>query len=139
MRTRAILIVSAAVVLALPALAQQPASPQPTPSTPTQNNASPASSSATLPEGGADETAIEEVSGANPSTALTPPSPPVEYPGWARRDPWTVGAVDSGRLGLGDAPWGTADGQFLSILMRRMQTPVASRWVHIALRDALLA
>jgi hypothetical protein len=64
---------------------------------------------------------------------------PVEYPGWARRDPWNVGAVDSRNLGLGEVPWGTAGGPFLSTLMRRMQTPLASRWAHIALRDALLA
>jgi hypothetical protein len=40
---------------------------------------------------------------------------------------------------LGNEPWGTADGAFLSTLMRRMQTPLASRWAHIALRDGLLA
>ncbi len=37
------------------------------------------------------------------------------------------------------SPWGTADGAFLSSLMRSMDTPLASRWVHMALRDALLA
>jgi hypothetical protein len=140
MRTKLVLIASAAVVLALPALAQQSAPPQPTSSAPAaavQNNSiSPDSS---LPEGGADETAVEEVSSSNPSVAPTGPSPPVEYPGWARRDPWAVGAVDSRSLGLGAAPWGTADGEFLSTLMRRMRTPLASRWAHIALRDALLA
>jgi hypothetical protein len=40
---------------------------------------------------------------------------------------------------LSDDAWGTASGPFLSTLMRRMQTPVASRWAHIALRNALLA
>jgi hypothetical protein len=135
MRTKFILIASAAVVLALPALAQQAAQPQPAP---TQTPSAP-SSAQPLPEGGADETAVEEVSNSNPSTAVVPPSPPVEYPGWARRDPWNVGALDSGKLGLGDAPWGAANGPFLSTLMRRMQTPLASRWAHIALRDALLA
>ena len=89
---------------------------------------------------GADETAVEEVSAANPSAAASlPPSPPVEYPGWARRDPWIVGGLDPAVLGLGDAPWGAASGAFLSTLMRRMDTPLASRWAHIALRDALLA
>ena len=34
---------------------------------------------------------------------------------------------------------GDASGAFLSTLMRRMDTPLASRWAHIALRDALLA
>ena len=131
MHTKAILIVSAAVILALPALAQQAAPPQPT-----QNSAASSSSPQALPEGGADETAVEEVSSSNQSAALGPPSPPVEYPGWARRDPWNVGPLNS--AGLGAEPWGTADGSFLSTLMRRMRTPIASRWAHIALRDALL-
>ena len=135
MRSRAILIASAAVVLALPALAQQ--STMTTTTVPMQNSVAPPQS--TLPEGGADETAIEEVSAANPSAAPAPPSPPVEYPGWARRDPWNVGPLDPHQLGLGEAPWGSADGPFLSTLMRRMRTPIASRWAHIAIRDALLA
>jgi hypothetical protein len=92
-----------------------------------------------LPEGGADETAVEEVSNANSVTTLVPPTPPVEYPGWARRDPWTVGPLDPRDAGVGDDAWGRASGPFLSTLMRRMSTPLASRWVHIALRDALLA
>jgi len=140
MRTKLLLIASAAVVLALPALAQQSAPPQPAPVTPAPSqNGAVSSSPSTLPEGGADETAVEEVSNSNPNAALVPPSPPVEYPGWARRDPWMVGAIESRSLGLGEEPWGTANGPFLSTLMRRMQTPLASRWAHIALRDALLA
>jgi len=144
MRTKAILIASAALILALPAIAQQAAQPQPaTPVTPPSavQNAPASSASSTLPEGGADETAVEEVSSPNSSanSALLPPSPPVEYPGWARRDPWTVGAIDPRNAGLGEAPWGTVDGAFASTLMRRMHTPIASRWAHIALRDALLA
>ena len=70
---------------------------------------------------------------------LQPPAPPVEYPGWARRDPWTVGPLSPRDASLGDDAWGSANGEFLSVLMRRMHTPLASRWVHIALRDALLA
>ena len=140
MRTKLLLIASAAVVLALPALAQQSAPPQLTPVTPAPSqNGAVSSSPSALPEGGADETAVEEVSNSNPNAALVPPSPPVEYPGWARRDPWMVGAIESRSLGLGEEPWGTANGPFLSTLMRRMQTPLASRWAHIALRDALLA
>ena len=140
MHTKAFLIASAAVILALPALAQQSSPPQPAPA-PVQNGVAPASSpSAALPEGGADETAVEEVSAANPSQAASlPPSPPVEYPGWARRDPMTVGVLDARSLGLGEAPWGTADGSFVSTLLRRMKTPIASRWAHIAIRDGLLA
>ena len=48
------------------------------------------------------------------------------------------GSIPS-ELGLGADPWGGASGAFLSTLMRRMDTPIASRWAHIALRNALLA
>ena len=143
MRTKLLLIASAAVVLALPAIAQQTA-----PSLPPVANPAPAAQTANpaatpqdstvdevSPEGGTDETAVEAVSNQN----LQPPAPPVEYPGWARRDPWTAGVINPADARLSSDAWGSASGQFLSTLMRRMQTPLASRWVHIALRDALLA
>jgi hypothetical protein len=50
-----------------------------------------------------------------------------------------VGPLDPASHGLTANPWGGASGAFLSTLMRRMDTPLASRWAHIALRDALLA
>jgi hypothetical protein len=127
------------VVLALPALAQQTAQPQPAPATPAATptpTPSPTPSTAVAPsEEGADESAVEEVA----SAQLQPPAPPVEYPGWARRDPWTVGALEPESAGLTAGAWGGANGPFLSTLMRRMRTPLASRWAHIALRDALLS
>ena len=136
MRIKPLLIASAAVALSLPVLAQQAPQPAPAPVQP------PATSVPTAPQSTAgaetapsDETAVEEISNLN----LPPPPPPVEYPGWARRDPWVVGSLDPVREGLGDEPWGAASGAFLSTLMRRMETPIASRWAHIALRDALLA
>jgi hypothetical protein len=147
MPIKPVLIASAAVALALPALAQQAAQPTPAPAPANQypNNsigptvtqpspvaASPAADTAT---GAADETAVEEVAQLN----LPPPPPPIEYPGWARRDPWVVGSLDPVVHGLGANPWGDASGAFLSTLMRRMDAPIASRWAHIALRDALLA
>lgn len=139
MRTKALLIASVAVVLALPALAQQTATPQPAPATPaatpTPTASAPPSTAVAPSEGGADESAVEEVS----SASLQPPTPPVEYPGWARRDPWTVGSLNPEDAGLTSEAWGGADGPFLSTLMRRMRTPLASRWAHIALRDALLS
>ena len=142
MRTKLLLAASAAFVLALPAIAQQAASPQPAPVAtpqPAQSTApaaaQPSTASTPASESGADESAVEEVSNLD----LQPPTPPVEYPGWARRDPWTVGAINPATANLGADAWGRANGEFLSILMRRMQTPIASRWVHIALRDALLA
>ena len=135
MRTKLILLASAAALLALPALAQQAAPPQSAPA-PAATAPAPMSRPVTsLPEGGTDESAVEEISNLN----LGPPTPPVEYPGWARRDPWTVGPLDPARAGLSAEAWGDSSGAFLSTLLRRMQTPLASRWAHIALRDALLA
>jgi hypothetical protein len=68
-----------------------------------------------------------------------PPPPPVEYPVHARRDPRLVGRLDPVNLGLGASPFRGASGAFLASLMRRMDTPIASRWAHIALRNLLLA
>ncbi len=136
MRTKLILLGSAAAVLALPVLAQQVASPKPAPATAAA--AAPATTTpqpTAAPDTGADESAVEEVSAAN----LTPPAPPTEYPGWARRDVWTVGNLSPEDAAISADAWGGANGPFLSTLMRRMQTPLASRWAHIALRDALLA
>ena len=140
MRNKPLLIVSVAAVIALPALAQQVAAPQPAPAAgaPATANPSPtpsAEAAISPTEGGADETAVEEVS----NSSLEPPALPVEYPGWARRDPWTVGPLDPANARLSSDAWGEASGPFLATLMRRMQTPLASRWLHIALRDALLA
>ena len=139
MRTKLLLIASSAAILTLPAVAQQVAPAQPAPATasPQPAAAAPAAASPepSVSEGGTDETAVEEVSNDN----LQPPAPPVEYPGWARRDPWTVGALEPVNARITSGAWGAANGLFLSTLMRRMQTPIASRWAHIALRDALLA
>lgn len=141
MRIKLLLVASAVVAIALPAIAQQVAqsanqypnggigAAQPQPQT------QPSSSDLS---GGGDETAVEEVSPVN-LQPTQPVQPPIEYPGWARRDPWVVGKLDPAAEGLGDDPWGGASGVFLSTLMRRMDTPIASRWAHIALRDTLLA
>jgi hypothetical protein len=146
MRAKPLLIAGAAAALALPALAQQVVQTQPAPSPATnviQGNVvaatpQPAGSGArprTVDTGPSDGSAVEEVANLN----LPPPPPPVEYPGWAKRDPRTVGQLDPQELGLGENPWGTASGAFLSSLMRSMDPPLASRWLHIAVRNALLA
>jgi len=137
MRTKSLLIGGAALLaLALPAIAQQVAQapPQPAPPAvqPVANVAVPATSPAPGQEG---DSSVTELNLQN----LPPPAPAVEYPAHARRDPWVVGALDPVRIGLGPAPWGAASGAFLSVLMRRMDAPIASRWAHIALRNALLA
>jgi hypothetical protein len=143
MRTKRILAATAALGLALPAPAQQ-AQPQPLPANQYPNNsvgptigqaAEQPSVAPVTQEPGSDETAVEEISSLN----LAPSPAPVEYPGWARRDVWAVGVLDPQGEGLSVSPWGSASGAFLSTLMRRMDTPIASRWAHIFLRDALLA
>ena len=135
MRNKLLLTASAAAVLALPAIAQQPAAPQPAPPAQAPTTPPATSPSSVSSDGPGDESAVEEVSAVN----LPPPAPPVEYPGWARRDPWTVGSLAPEAAGITADAWGAANGPFLSTLMRRMRTPLASRWAHIALRDALLA
>ena len=130
---------AAALALALPALAQQvqppPTQPAPAPATPGTEPTltTPAGTLSTGP--GESEITVQELTAEQPP----PPPPPVEYPAHARRDIWVVGALDPAQIGLGANPWGGASGIFLSTLMRRMDTPIASRWAHIALRDALLA
>ena len=145
MRAKPALLGAAALALiaALPAIAQQatlqpetivPAE-QAAPESDAVSNASDRAPARRAVSGGADESAVEQVDAAD----LPPPPPPVEYPGWARRDPRIVGVLDPTQQGLGSDPWGGASGPFLSTLMRRMDTPLASRWLQIAMRGALLA
>ena len=143
MRIKPLLIAAAALALALPALAQQgapaaPPAPAPRPAAERAVSPFPTSRRGEPPRR---PVRRETRRGRGSSTArpAPPPPPPVEYPAHARRDPWVVGRLDPAAAGLGADPWGGASGTFLSSLMRRMDTPLASRWAHIALRDALLA
>ena len=138
----------------LPAIAQQQAAPAVQPAQP--QTSPPATQPSTAPEAGAEpaqteprrraarpavsgpaegETGIAELTAED----LPPPPPPVEIPDHARRDPWLVGRLDPAQTGLGSTVWGGAHGDFLSILLRRMDAPLASRWAHMALRNALIA
>ncbi|HET9335141.1 MAG TPA: hypothetical protein VFO12_01900 [Sphingomicrobium sp.] len=150
-RTKQFLIGGAALALiaALPAIAQdrpesilppgfgEPTTPSPEPD---REEAPPTGSppAQTVPaEGGGVEmidvlSALEEIT-------QPEPVPQVEYPARARRDPRFAGTLDPEAVGLGSRPWGAASGKALEILMRRMDTPLASRWAHIGLRNALLA
>jgi hypothetical protein len=132
-------VAAAAIVVAIPALAQVAA--------PTANTAAPATAPAPTPAPqtapsrppdsvGESETGVVELDTAQQAE---PPPPPVEYPEHARRDPRFVGRLDPVDLGLGATPFRGASGAFLATLMRRMDTPLASRWAHIALRNLLLA
>jgi hypothetical protein len=135
---RRFLFLGAAAAIAIPAIAQvqngiapTQAPPQPSPAPAAQAPGSGDQTEA-LSESETDQSAEQQL-------AAQPAAPAVEYPSFARRDPFTAGVLDPVALGLGVEPWGKASGVFLSGLMRRMDTPIASRWAHIALRDALLA
>ena len=140
-----LLLGAGALAVALPALAQVNSSataPQPAPSpAPATNQTAPAPSPAPTPAPsprpapGPGDVEIVEFE----LEDLPPPPPPVEYPDFARRDPAVAGALDPSQVGLGTRVWGAASGPFLSTLMRTMDTPLASRWLHIAMRNALLA
>lgn len=61
-----------------------------------------------------------------------------ELPPEARRPIALVG-VEMDRFGFEGDAFGTADGRFLTGLMRRLDAPVASRWASITLRRALMS
>ena len=142
LRTKRLLLAGAAAALAIPAVAQVANSVVPA------NTAVPSTSTTAAtsqpPDSGGD-TQTEVVTGSDASAIeqqeqqQQQAAPAVEYPSFARRDPFTAGALDPLRIGLGSAPWGGASGVFLSTLLRQTDTPIASRWLHIALRDAILA
>jgi hypothetical protein len=120
-----------------PALTQQEPAPTPEPATqpgaepsPAPQRRAPAPSAADAGEAGVAEISAED---------LPPPPPPIELPEHAQRDPRIVGRIDPQSLNLGATPWGGAHGGFLSTLLRRMDAPIASRWAHMSLRNALLA
>jgi hypothetical protein len=147
MPARSLLVLSTAIALSLPALAQVA---QPAPQTPAAEQAQSAAQPATQepartrpvrrrappPEGAESEIGLSDLD----LLALLPPAPPpVELPEHARRDPFVVGPLRPEMLGLSANPWGAASGAFLSTLLRRTEVPLASRWAHIALRNAMLA
>lgn len=138
MPAKRLLAAAAAAAIALPALAQdtslQANSAAAAPGVP---SAATPRSAVPTPTTGSEglETGVVEI----PASELEPPPPPIEYPDHARRDPRIVGRLNPAELGLGANPWRGASGAFLASLMRRMDTPLASRWAHISLRNALLS
>ncbi|WP_051676543.1 hypothetical protein [Sphingomonas astaxanthinifaciens] len=141
----------AAAALALPALAQESLLPPgfndtaPPPEKPAETRA-PDSGAAEVrrparPDRGVEGGVVEETSSLSEADLKSVPvaAPPVELPASSERDPRVVGAIDPVSWGLGASPWGPANGGFLSGLMRRLDTPLPSRWLHITLRNALLS
>ena len=94
---------------------------------------------APAPEG----TAPAPVPGATPSAAPVNPAVAAaqraryEIPPYARRSINLLGPAGPADGALGPNAFGRTDGQFLEVLMRRLDTPITSRWVAIGLRRAL--
>ena len=138
-----------AALLAIPAIAQDrpesllppgfgdPVSPAPQPEArSTSQRQAPAAAPRTSETAG-----VEVVDSLSPAETLAAVAPvqQVEYPRVARRDPRFAGTLAPADLNLGSQPWGAASGKSLEIIMRRMETPLASRWAHIGLRNAILS
>jgi hypothetical protein len=92
------------LALALPAIAQQAAQVPPQPATPpavtpqpAPTPETPANSLSSAPDS---DTGVSELN----LDTLPPPPAPVEYPAYARRDPWVVGRLDPVQIGLGPDP-----------------------------------
>jgi hypothetical protein len=81
------------------------------------------------PDAPPDIAAAADTTAATADTAATEPSgPPLG----------SVGPLTPADGGYGPAVFAGSDGRFVAGLLRRLRTPVASRWAHIVLRRALL-
>jgi hypothetical protein len=111
----------------------------------------PAPSAAPRPDGTVVTPVAAATAGATPvptpsATSSTAPVNPAieaairaryEIPPYARRSLALLGPAGPADGALGPNAFGRTDGQFLETLMRRLDTPIASRWVAIGLRRAL--
>ena len=148
-----------AALIAIPALGQDrpesilpPGFGDPTPA-PTQAPSRPQQSQGITPPPVAQPVLVSpgtptatQTPAAVPSPGATPPAPTdfaafvrADMPDYARRSLSRIGAAGPAEGAMGPRAFGRSDGKFLEVLMRRVQAPIASRWVSIALRRALLA
>ncbi len=107
---------------------------EPAPPTAAPNEVAPA------PTPGADEATIEDGAAADlrDLPRFTPPYH-VDVPEALRRPVDIVGPLTPGNWGLGEGAFGTDRGAFHASLMRQLDAPVASRWVSMLLRRALMS
>lgn len=84
-----------------------------------------------------DEGDIDEFDISDLDLAEIPPE--YEFPPQARRSLAQVGPLTPDIGGYGEDAFAGADGRYLSRLMRELDAPGPSRWLHISLRRALLS
>ena len=112
-----------------PAASAPPGTPLPRAAPPAGSTPAPRRPAAPLP---ATDEELEALAG-----ILIPE--PIEIPDASRRPVDIVGALDPSGWGMAPDAFGSANGRFLSTLMRRLDAPVPSRWTSILLRRALLS
>ncbi len=125
-----------------PSPTRRPAAPSPvTPPGVTPGALPSAAAPSANPLPGDDAAAADESIASDEAAAVKPVDPAVlaeyELPSFARRSTALVGVVGQDQGGFGANAFGQADGLYLEALMRRLNAPVASRWVSIGLRQAL--
>ncbi|MBM3928455.1 MAG: hypothetical protein FJ335_08375 [Sphingomonadales bacterium] len=83
---------------------------------------------------------------ASPTPSPSPTATPApidlaayELPGFARRSLAQIGTVGPDTGGLSPRAFAGSDGQMVQRLMRRLDAPIPSRWLSIALRRALVS
>ena len=100
------------------------------------------SASAAVTPVGPDGTTPTPSASATPEVAATvDPEALARYqmPEYARRSLDQVGPVGLAEGGMAPGAFGRGNGVFLETLMRRLDTPIASRWLAIGLRRALMS
>lgn len=122
-----------------------PVTPAPTPAP------APAPGAAPRPTGTVPPPMVQPLPGPTPSPTPSPTPTPTptpltaaelleyELPAYARRSTAQVGGIGLDSGGLAPDAFGDADGVYLERLMRRMDAPIASRWLSIALRRMLMS
>jgi hypothetical protein len=158
---KALLLASAGMLLALPALGQdspesllppgfgdpkalpppeEKAAPTPRAPQPQQQAAPSSPQTGPVPPdavsgnqiGDVEEVELQQMLGPRPTNYFTVPE-------GAERPVDLVGALDQGNSGLGPDAFGSDRGGFQSALMRDLDAPLPSRWTSILLRRALLS
>ena len=122
-------------------------SPPPAPPPTTVNPATPAPASEApraVPRGtpAPDLSRLQEIitsEGLDSAVAPVEVAPPVEYRDDRRRDTAMAGVIWPAAIGYSGDAWGGSSGKFLSVVLRRTDGPLASRWAQIGLRNMLLA
>lgn len=122
-----------------PGFGETPAAPTPAPGEPTAPAAQPGAPTAPgteVPLTAEDQQATAEENTTAEEGEVTSP---LDMPDAVRRNPDLVGVLTPANGGYAADQWGDVDGRFASTLMRDIKAPVASRWVQILLRRALLS